>query len=369
MADPEQLSILKRGVQEWNAWKQDHGNERVDLRRADLSGAILHKADLSQADLRMTSFNRAHLGSANFSGANLRAANLAWASLNGAHLSEADLSTAHLGSANFSGADLSGANLCGANLTWANLSAADLREANLSETELSETIFGDTDLTGVKGLDLCRHLGPSMIDHRTLVKSWPVPLAFLRGVGLPDRLIEYLPSLLGEAIQFYACFLSYSSKDQAFAERLCNDLQGKGVRCWFAPEDIQGGKKIRDQIDEAIRTYDKLLLILSEASIASPWVEHELRRARRREVQDHRRVLFPIRLIDYEALHDWQCFDADTGKDLAVEIREYFIPDFSAWTNDHVAYQTAFDHLLRDLRAERAAPDSRREQIQPARSP
>jgi hypothetical protein len=29
----------------------------------------------------------------------------------------------------------------------------------------------------------------------------------------------------------------------------------KGVRCWFAPHDIQGGKTIHEQIDEAIRLH------------------------------------------------------------------------------------------------------------------
>ena len=65
-------------------------------------------------------------------------------------------------------------------------------------------MFGDTELTDTKGLDTCQHQSPSIVDHRTLSKSAKLPLAFLRGVGLPDRLIEYLPSLLGEAIQFYA---------------------------------------------------------------------------------------------------------------------------------------------------------------------
>jgi hypothetical protein len=82
------------------------------------------------------------------------------------------------------------------------------------------------------------HLGPSTIDHRTLLKSGRLPLAFLRGCGLPDTLIDYLPSLLSEAIEFYSCFISYSTKDREFAERLHADLQNKGVRCWFAPHDI-----------------------------------------------------------------------------------------------------------------------------------
>jgi len=40
------------------------------------------------------------------------------------------------------------------------------------------------------------------------------------------------------------------------------------------------------------------------------------------------RKLFPIRLVTMETLQAWACFDADTGKDLAVEVREYFIRFF-----------------------------------------
>ena len=60
-----------------------------------------------------------------------------------------------------------------------------------------------------------------------------------------------------------------------FADHLYADLQARGVRCWFAPHDIQGGRKIHEQIDEAIRVYDKLLLILSDASMNSSWVKTE----------------------------------------------------------------------------------------------
>jgi hypothetical protein len=43
------------------------------------------------------------------------------------------------------------------------------------------------------------------------------------------------------------------------------------------------------------------------------------------------------------------CFDADAGKDIAVEIREYFIPDFSNWENPD-AFEEAAERLIRDLR-------------------
>jgi hypothetical protein len=129
-------------------------------------------------------------------------------------------------------ADLRGADLSDTNLGLANLRGADLEGANLIGARLGNTIFADVELTSVIGLETCEHLGASVIDHRTLEKSKfkPLPLAFLRGVGLPDNLIEYLPSIFNQAIQHYSCFISYSAKDQDFADRLHAELQNKGVR-------------------------------------------------------------------------------------------------------------------------------------------
>ena len=98
-------------------------------------------------------------------------------------------------------------------------------------------------------------------------------------------MIDYFPSLLNEPFQFYSCFISYASKDHAFAERLYANLQNKGVRCWFAPEDMKIGDRLRPRIDETIRLYDKLLLVLSKTSVASQWVEQEVETALARERQ------------------------------------------------------------------------------------
>ena len=81
--------------------------------------------------------------------------------------------------------------------------------------------------------------------------------------------MAYVAFMVGRPIEYYLCFISYSTKDQAFADRLYADLQTKGARCWFASHDIKGGRKIHEQIDEAIRVHDKLLLVLSEHSMAS----------------------------------------------------------------------------------------------------
>ncbi len=294
MANPEHLDILKKSVGKWSQRRRDHPDVLPDLLGADLTGAYLLGADLI-------------------------------------------------------GANLTGADLSGAGLRRADLSRADLREANLTEASVGYTAFANVDLGGVIGLDTVKHLGPSTIGIDTIYKSkGKIPHSFLRGAGVPENFIEYMATLVGTGIEFYSLFISFSTKDQEFADRLHADLRAKGVRCWFAPHDLRGGKKVHEQIDEAIRVHDKLLLILSPSSMESEWVKTEISKARKREIKEERRVLFPISICSFNALRDWECFDSDAGKDSAREIREYFIPDFSNW-KDHDAYQKAFNELLKDL--------------------
>jgi hypothetical protein len=197
------------------------------------------------------------------------------------------------------------------------------------------------------------HHGPSTIGIDTIYKSkGKIPEVFLRGCGVPDEFIAYIGSMVGRPIEYYSCFISYSTKDQDFADRLYADLQAKGVRCWFAPHDIKGGRKIHEQLDEAIRVHDKLLLILSEHSMASDWVGTEIANAREREVREKKQMLFPITIAPFEEVKKWKLFDADRGKDSAREIREYFIPDFSNWKG-HDSYQEALGRLVSDLKAAR----------------
>lgn len=89
----------------------------------------------------------------------------------------------------------------------------------------------------------------------------------------------------------------------------------------------------------------------------SEWVKTEIANARQREFREKRQMLFPISLVPFDRIKEWQAFDADTGKDSAREIREYFIPDFSNW-KDHDSYQQAFQRLLRDLKAKGPNPPS-----------
>ena len=129
----------------------------------------------------------------------------------------------------------------------------------------------------------------------------------------------------------------------ALRERLHSDLQGRGVRCWYAPEDLKIGEKIRVGIDKSIRIHDKLLLVLSKNSVASDWVEKEVETAMEKERQQKQVVLFPIRLDD-------AVMKIETGWPADIR-RSRNVGDFKKW-KIHDVYQKAFERLLRDLKAE-----------------
>lgn len=220
MPNEEHLKILMQGVETWNRWREDHPHVQPNLYRAnlrgnsrtgpDLSGIDFHEAQLAMANLSGAILHRANLSKAVLNGAYLLRANMPDATLTKADLSEAICRVVDLSGANFREAKLTRTDLSGANLTRSDLRQAELirtnfteancREANFSHAYLAGVILGDTDLTGSKGLEACEYGGPSTIDHFTLMKSGRLPLSFLRGCGLPDTLIHYLPSLLNEPI-------------------------------------------------------------------------------------------------------------------------------------------------------------------------
>jgi TIR domain/Pentapeptide repeats (8 copies) len=323
MANREHLDVLKQGVEAWNQWREKHPTVRPDLSYKGLGGS------------------RNDYSNINFSGTNLKFSSLTFANLSKANLNRTDLMGAYL-----MGTNLRGASLCGARINVTNLDSADLTEVDMSNATLHYAIFANVDLRSVKGLESVKHSSPSAIDIRTVYRSQGnIPETFLLKAGVPDSFVTYARSLVSRPLEYFSCFISYSNQDEAFVNRLYADLQNKGVRCWFAPEDLKIGDHYHQRIDESIRLYDKLVLILSEQAIQSAWVEREVVAAREKEDREQRLVLFPIRLDDAVM---------DTTKAWAADVRRrWHIGDFTEWKH-HDAYQQSFERLLRDLKAETA---------------
>ena len=71
-------------------------------------------------------------------------------------------------------------------------------------------------------------------------------------------------------------FISYSSKNSAAAQAICHQLEDNNIKCWMAPRDIPVGAKYASVITQAIKECKAVVLVFSEYSAISPWVESEI---------------------------------------------------------------------------------------------
>lgn len=355
------LRLLKHDIEAWNKLRKTHSEITIDFEDSDLSYCNLKGANLSKINFKNANFYRSELENVNLSETDLSFADLIETSLMGANLSKsiligADLSRANLLNSNLSFAKLNDSSAIGTNFINTNLTGVDFHSIFLFET-----IFADANLSKAKNLASCFHVGPSVVDRRTLSKSKNIPLEFLRGCGFNEWQIEVvklneinltsvqISNIISEIARLRSahptnlasCFISYSTKDEKFAMQLHSDLESQGVKCWFAPKSLKIGDKIRDSIDKAIQLHDKLIIILSKESIDSMWVEDEVNAAIEKENYYKKAIIFPIRL-DNAVLK--------TQKSWAARIRrDRYIGDFSHWKNQY-SYKESIKKLLNDLK-------------------
>ena len=371
MAIEEQLSILKKGVGAWNKWREQNGTTKVDLSGAVLSGLNLSGIDFRDARLTRVDFREANLQRARLSLANLSRATLIGTSLHRANLKETRLAHTILLNADLRDADLSSAylhktvlattDLTGAYLYKAHFSEVYLNNSKFTNVSLADTTLGASDLSSAMDLEKTYHHGPSTIGIDTIHKSkGKIPESFLRGCGLSDADIEYAKLANSDltheqtnrilyrmfelratqAIQISPLFISYSHADGSFVDKLEIQLNNKGIRFWRDVHDMKSGR-METQVDRAIRQNPTVLLILSEHSLQSDWVQHEVRTARGLEKEMGRDVLCPVAL-------DASWKDSPWPKRVMEQVMEYNILDFSAWEDDE-KFGSTFDKLIDGL--------------------
>jgi TIR domain-containing protein/pentapeptide repeat protein len=335
VANPEHVELVRQGKEAIDAWHEEHPDERLDLSEADLSRGNL---------------GRAYLNSADFSFADLREANLNGADLGFADLREADLTETHLNGADFAFANLHKAVFCRTILARTNFRSADLSGADFSEGKCHLATFSDVDLSSAIGLESITHVGPSTIGIDTLYKSGgKIPEAFLRGCGVPENLITFLPSLLGKAVDFYSCFISYSHADKSFARRLRDGLQGRGIRCWLDEHQVLPGDDLYEQVDRGIRLWDKVLLCCSEASLTSWWVEREIDRAFKKEMELKKdRGASVLAIIPLDLDGHFMSWDHPH----AAALQKRMAADFTDWASDSGKFEQQFERVVEALRTD-----------------
>ncbi|MBE5963448.1 MAG: toll/interleukin-1 receptor domain-containing protein [Lachnospira sp.] len=97
-------------------------------------------------------------------------------------------------------------------------------------------------------------------------------------------------------------FISYSSYNDLFVNRIIEMIEKAGLLYWKAPEMIPAGSNYAKEIPKAIQSCDIFLLVVSKESQESIWVEKEVDSA-----INYRKAIVPVK-IDDEPLNDMYKF-------------------------------------------------------------
>ena len=133
-------------------------------------------------------------------------------------------------------------------------------------------------------------------------------------------------------------FISHSSKDKNFVRKLAADLVENGVQVWLDEQRILVGDSISEKIAQGIAESDFFLVVISQNSVESAWVQKELSGAIVREIERRRVTVMPVKLDDAE---------------IPTSIRDKKYADFSG------SYATALNELLQAIKAQEVVGDGR----------
>ena len=119
-------------------------------------------------------------------------------------------------------------------------------------------------------------------------------------------------------------FLSHSSKDRHFVDKLVAVLRHHGIPVWFSETDIQGAEQWHDEIGAALQRCDWFVLVLSPDAVRAKWVKRKLLYSLQQDRYEGRIApvvcrpcshdnlswtLSQIQMIDFTASFDKGCSD------------------------------------------------------------
>lgn len=89
-------------------------------------------------------------------------------------------------------------------------------------------------------------------------------------------------------------FLSHTSIDKPFVEKLAKDLNNLGINVWYDKYQIKVGESILWKIDEGIRESEYLGIVISQEAMKSEWVKTEITAAWQKQVEQKGNFVLPI---------------------------------------------------------------------------
>lgn len=132
--------------------------------------------------------------------------------------------------------------------------------------------------------------------------------------------------------KYHSVFLSHSSKDAEFVNKLAERFKQAQVKFWL--NKLKIGDSLFKEIGSAINDADFFAIVLSKNSIGSNWVKRELRNALSKEIDEDKVVVLPILIEDVP---------------LPPFLNDKVYADFTTADKFEESFQELLDTLLKEI--------------------
>ncbi|MFP4104147.1 toll/interleukin-1 receptor domain-containing protein, partial [Coleofasciculus sp.] len=142
-------------------------------------------------------------------------------------------------------------------------------------------------------------------------------------------------------------FISHSSIDKPFVERLATDLRSReGIDAWLDKWEILPGDRIPDKLEDGLTNAGILVLVLSPDSVNSQWVSYEKDAWLMAQVEEEKKakleLITPSRRLIPVLYKDCE--------------KPFFLQSFLHISINDDNYEQGFQQLIRGMRGESGKP-------------
>ena len=127
-------------------------------------------------------------------------------------------------------------------------------------------------------------------------------------------------------------FISYTTVEKKDAEQVKDVLETNGFKCWMAPESIPGGSSYANEIENAIKTCEVVVVILSDKAQDSIWIPKEVSRA-----FSYKKIIIPFHIDESDVRDPFRFLLSDAQR-------------IEAYNNVTKAYEQLIASLTRVVR-------------------
>jgi transcriptional regulator with XRE-family HTH domain len=220
-------------------------------------------------------------------------------------------------------------------------------------TQLGDSIRGRRIQVGITQARLARSAGVSRRHLAALEKGANISVNVL--VRVAQALLIPLPDLFRQTPHFpfesdtplyRSAFISYGGPDETIARRIFEDLTNAGVQCFFFPCTATPGMRVHRTMTDAIRSYDRVILLCSSSSLNRPGVSHEIEQILVREAEEGGTALMiPVALDGALFSHA-----SEVPRHIVTQIQQRVIADFRDALVDAAIWYAQLQRILAALK-------------------